>query len=65
LYVKKLVALVITQQCYGAIHAITCHLFIYAAPGATRRNWNEKSKLSINVTGAKGVGMRSHLTTSL
>jgi len=37
--------------------AITCHLFIYAAPGATRRNWNEKSKSSSNVTIVqKGVG---------
>ena len=37
---------VITQPCYGGIHERTCHLFIYAAPGATRRNWNEKSKSS-------------------
>jgi len=37
---------VITQPCYGAIHETTCHLFIYAASGATRRNWNEKSKSS-------------------
>jgi len=29
---------------------ITCHLFIYAAPGATPRNRNEKSKSSTNVT---------------
>ena len=36
--------------------AVTCHLFISAAPGATRRNWNEKSKSSSNVTSAK----RSH-----
>ena len=26
---------VITQPCYSAILAITCHLFIYAAPGAS------------------------------
>jgi len=30
--------------------AITCHLIIYAAPGATRRNWDEKYKSSSNVT---------------
>ena len=28
----------VSLQCYGAIHEITCHLFIYAAPGATRTN---------------------------
>jgi len=51
---------VITQSCCGAINEITCHLgrlFIYAVPGARRRNWSEKSKSSSNVTGAKGVGM--------
>jgi len=47
---------VITQPCYGAVHEITCHLFIYAALGATCRNWNEKSKFSRNVTNAKCVG---------
>jgi len=26
--------IVITQPCYGAILELTCHLFIYAAPGA-------------------------------
>ena len=36
------------QPCSGAIHEITCE-FIYAAPGATRKNWNEKSKSSSNV----------------
>jgi len=30
---------VITQPCYGAVHEMTCHLFIYAAPGARGRNW--------------------------
>ena len=35
---------VITQPCNGAIHDITCHLFIYAAPGA-----------SSNITSAKSV----------
>jgi len=39
-----------------ATHEITCHLFIYAAPGATRRNWNEKSKSSSNVACEKGMG---------
>jgi len=39
---------------YGAIHEITCYLFIYVTPGATRRNKNEKSKSSSNVQ--KGVG---------
>jgi len=29
---------IITKPCYGAIHEITCHLFIYAPPGATRKN---------------------------
>jgi len=46
--------------CYGAIHEITCHLFIYAAPGATCKNWNEKSTSSSNVSSAKGVGTCSH-----
>jgi len=27
----------ITQPCYRVIHEITCHLLIYAAPGATSR----------------------------
>jgi len=51
-------------------------LFIYAALGATHRNWNEKSKSSINVTSAKKVWervptpkqmleRRSHNTTPL
>jgi len=44
-----------SQPCCGAIHE-TCHLFIYAAPGAPRRNWNEKSKSSRNVTRAKRCG---------
>jgi len=38
------------------MHDITCHLFVYAAPGATRRNWNEKSNSSSNVTSAKRRG---------
>jgi len=46
----------VTLQCYGAIHEMTCHIFIYAAPGATRSNWNEKSKSSSNVTSAKRCG---------
>jgi len=29
---------VITQSCYGTIYKITCHLFIYAAPDATRKH---------------------------
>jgi len=33
-----------------AIHDMTCHFFIYVAPGATRRNWNEKSESSSNFT---------------
>ena len=28
----------VSLLCYGPIHEITCHLFIYAAPGAARRN---------------------------
>jgi len=44
--------MVITQPYHGAIREITCHLFIYAAPGATRRNLNEKSKSSSTVTSA-------------
>ena len=28
----------VSLLCYGPIHQITCHLFIYAAPGAARRN---------------------------
>ena len=35
---------------------ITCHLFIYVAPCATRGNLNEKSKSSSNVTSAKRRG---------
>jgi len=38
------------------IHAITCHLFIYATPGATRRTWNEKYKSSSNVASAERCG---------
>jgi len=37
-----------------------CYLFIYAAPGATLRNWNEKSKSSSDVTSAKGGETRFH-----
>ena len=51
---------VIIQQCYGAIHQITCQFFIHSAPGTTRKNLNEKSKSSSNV-----VPTRSHLTTPL
>jgi len=40
----------------GVIHEITCHLFIYAAPGATRWNWKEKSKSSITLLVQKSVG---------
>ena len=47
---------VIIQTCYGAIHEIACHLFIYAAPGATRKNWNETSKSSSNLSSAKRCG---------
>jgi len=36
---------VVTKPCYGAIHEITCHLFIYAVPSA-----------SSNVTSAKRCG---------
>jgi len=46
---------VITQPRYGTIHEITCHIFIYTAPGGKRKNWNEKSKSSSNVTCAKCV----------
>jgi len=57
------------KTCYAAIHEVTCRLFIYAAPGATRRNWNEKSKSSSNVTSVESCGnavaTRSHPTTSL
>jgi len=35
---------------------ITCHLLIYASPGSTRRNSNEKSKSSNNVASAKRCG---------
>jgi len=28
----------VSLLCYGPIHNITCHLFIYAAPGAAHRN---------------------------
>jgi len=60
---------VITQPCYGAIHEVICYLFIYAALGATRRNWIEKSKSSSNVTSAKRCGhavrTRSYPTTPL
>ena len=28
----------VSLLCYGPIHEITCHLFLYAAPGAARRN---------------------------
>jgi len=45
----------------GTIHEITCHLFIFTAPGAARRNWNEKCKSSSNITSAK----RSNPTTPL
>jgi len=40
----------------SVIHEITCHLLIYAAPGATPRNWREKSRSSNNVTSAKSCG---------
>jgi len=40
----------------GVIHEITCHLLIYAAPGATRRNWKEKSKFSSSISSANVVG---------
>jgi len=40
------------------MHEITFHLLISAAPGATHRNWNEKSKSSSNVTSAKKVWER-------
>ena len=51
--------IVITQPCSGAVHEISCHLFIYAAPGATRRNLNEKSKSSRMLLVLKGVETRS------
>jgi len=35
---------------------MTCRLFIYAVPGAARRNWNEKSKSSSNVSSVKRCG---------
>jgi len=38
------------------MYEITSHLFIDAAPGATCRNWKEKSKSSSNVTSAKRCG---------
>ena len=41
---------VITQPCYSAILAITCHLFIYAP---------------VTLIVQKGVGTRSHPTTPL
>jgi len=41
---------VIAQPYCGVIYEITCHSFIYAYPGATRKNWNVKSKSSSNVT---------------
>jgi len=34
---------VITQPCNGDIHEITCHLFIYAAPGASSNFISGKS----------------------
>jgi len=34
---------VITQPCYGAMYAITCHFFIYAPPGASSNVTSEKS----------------------
>jgi len=37
----------------GVIHEITCYLLIDAAPGATRRNGQEKSQSSSKVTSAK------------
>jgi len=46
----------ITKPHYSAMRKITGHLFIYSVPGATRRNWNEKSKSSNNVTKAKRCG---------
>jgi len=48
----------VSLYCYGAIHEITCHLFIYAAPDATRRSLNEKSKSSSNVTSVKKLWER-------
>jgi len=51
---------VITQTCCSAAHEITCHLFIHAAPGATRRNQNETSKLQVTLLVQKGVATRSH-----
>jgi len=38
------------------MHEITCHLFVYSAPGATRANCYEKSKSSSNATIAKRCG---------
>jgi len=55
----------ITKPCNGVIHEMSCDLFVYAAPGATRRNWNEKSKSSSNVTNAKGLERHSHPITPL
>jgi len=55
----------VSLPCYGPIHEITCHLFIYVAPGAARRNLNEKSKSSINVTSAKRCGNGNAVHTLL
>jgi len=51
---------IITQPCYGAMHEINCHLFIYAAPGATRRNLMKNLNLQVTLLVQKGVGTRSH-----
>jgi len=45
------------------MHQIACRLFIYAAPGATRRNWNEKSKSStLRVQKSMGTPFPPHYT---
>jgi len=54
---------VFIQPCHGAIHEVTCHFFIYAAPGATRRYLNEKSESSnISAGAGKFLGCEGFLT---
>jgi len=44
------------KNSWSRLCKITCNLFIDSAPGAARRNRNEKSKSSNNITSAKRCG---------
>jgi len=56
--------LLVSLLCYGPIHEITCHLFIYAAPGAARTVEIEIKNLNLQVTllVQKDVGMGTPFT---